>query len=46
MKQHQYHITVEHLTDAKGNPSEHDAPLVFGLKLLSEVMLEKRSLII
>ncbi len=29
MKQHQYRITVEHLADAKGNPSTYDAPLVF-----------------
>ncbi|MAD44229.1 MAG: hypothetical protein CMI02_08040 [Oceanospirillaceae bacterium] len=29
MKQHQYRITVEHLADAKGNPSEYEAPLVF-----------------
>ncbi|MAK92747.1 MAG: hypothetical protein CMI13_16125 [Oleibacter sp.] len=29
MKQHQYRITVEHLSDAKGDPSTHEAPLVF-----------------
>ena len=29
MKQHQYRITVEHLADAKGNPSTYEEPLVF-----------------
>lgn len=29
MKQHRYRITVEHLLDADGNPSIHDAPLAF-----------------
>ena len=29
MKQHQYRVQVEHLADAKGNPSSYDEPLVF-----------------
>jgi hypothetical protein len=29
MKQHRYRITVEHLADAKGEPSQYDAPLQF-----------------
>ncbi|HEY0064695.1 MAG TPA: DUF3861 domain-containing protein [Telluria sp.] len=29
MKQHTYRITVEHLSDAKGQPSTYEAPLQF-----------------
>lgn len=29
MKQHQYHITVEHLRDAKGQPSTYTEKLAF-----------------
>ncbi|MCJ8161501.1 DUF3861 domain-containing protein [Acinetobacter zhairhuonensis] len=29
MKQHQYHITVEHLCDAKGQPSTYTEKLAF-----------------
>ncbi len=29
MKQHRYRITVEHLADARGNPSTHAEPLRF-----------------
>jgi hypothetical protein len=29
MKQHRFRITVEHLADAHGNPSTHEAPLQF-----------------
>ncbi|WP_221797783.1 DUF3861 domain-containing protein [Oceanobacter mangrovi] len=29
MKQHRYRVTLEHLEDAKGNPSTYDAPLQF-----------------
>ena len=29
MKQHHYKITVEHVTDAKGEPSTYDAPMIF-----------------
>ncbi|WP_111860370.1 DUF3861 domain-containing protein [Acinetobacter sp. CFCC 10889] len=29
MKQHQYQITVEHLADAKGQPSTYSEPLQF-----------------
>ncbi len=29
MKQHKYRFTVEHLSDARGNPSTYDTPLVF-----------------
>ena len=29
MKQHSYRITVEHLRDAKGEPSRYEAPLQF-----------------
>lgn len=29
MKQHRYRITVEHLSDAQGNPTTYPAPLQF-----------------
>lgn len=29
MKQHQYRITLEHLTDAKGAASQYQQPLIF-----------------
>jgi hypothetical protein len=29
MKQHRYRITVEHLADAKGQPSSYESPLQF-----------------
>lgn len=29
MKQHRYRITVEHLLDAKGAPSQYETPLQF-----------------
>ena len=29
MKQHRYRVTLDHLADAKGEPSTYDAPLRF-----------------
>lgn len=29
MKQHRYKVTVEHLADANGQPSQYEAPLQF-----------------
>lgn len=31
MKQHQYHVTVQHLADAKGNPSTYDENIEFNV---------------
>jgi hypothetical protein len=31
MKQHSYRITIEHLLDANGAPSQYDAPLQFNV---------------
>lgn len=31
MKQHKYHVTVQHLEDAQGNPSTYDEKLEFNV---------------
>lgn len=31
MKQHQYHVTVQHLVDAKGQPSTYDENIEFNV---------------